>query len=306
MSQTLCAMGFARVFVFVFVFAAMAIAAPAGSASKSDGGVAAPAAGSAQSRTRMPTPFPIPGPAAADSEAPPPDEYQLQRASDGSNELVYEAPGFTARVARDGSVSFGNRHISKQTFIPFLPGPPPTGVPTLEGTLRGLGKKKRQRAEPPRDPIADETRNPSTTVSRYRPDPREICQYPRPCFFEAPVIQVGTQARLDLTDELMRFEGQDPYRVSKARFLAATHELRVRMAARAHAQDLAQSRAELPARLRMIACDARLLPRERRAIMDALRAEQDLATPEGRQSAEQIRRFLDQLDRGDGGARCQP
>jgi hypothetical protein len=239
-------------------------------------------------------------------DAPPPDEYRLHRAQDGSGDLIYEAPGFTARVARDGSVIFRPRHLSKLSLLLALPGPPPpSGVPTLEGTLRGLGKKKRPRApEPGRDPTADETRDPSTTVSRYRPDPREICQYPRPCFFDASVLLLGARARFDLTDELMRFSGQDPYRYQEARFLAATHEMRVRMAARAHAEDLAQSRGNLAGRLASIACDDRRPPSERRAILQALRAEMDVATPGGRAQAEAIGSFLEELDRHDGGARC--
>jgi len=292
----------ARVFTLVVASALAASAASATPADRVDAG-GATARGGATALSPIPIP---PAGAAGDTGTPPPDEYQLRRATDGSGDLIHEAPGFTARVARDGSVSFAARHVTKQTFVPFMPGPPPTGVPTLEGTLRRLGKKKgRERPEPPRNPIADETRNPSTVVSRYRPDPREACMYPRPCYFEAPVILVGTHASLDLTDELIRFEGQDPYKFSKARFLAATRELRVRMAARAHAQDLAQSRAELPARLRTIACDTRLRPAERRAIIEALRTEQDPTTPEGRQAAAQIQRFLDELDRHDGGARCQ-
>jgi hypothetical protein len=190
------------------------------------------------------------------------------------------------------------------SLIPALPAGPPSGVPTLEGTLRGLGRKKGKAAEAPRDPTADETRDPSTTASRYRPDPREICQYPRPCFFEAPVTLVGAHARFDLTDELMRFAGEDPYRYQKAHFLAATHEMRVRMAARAHAEDLAQSRVELAARLHSIACDDRLRPGERRAIIQQLRAELDVATPEGHAQAAEIDRFLEEIDHRDGGARC--
>ncbi|HET6148979.1 MAG TPA: hypothetical protein VFH68_15685 [Polyangia bacterium] len=273
-----------------------------------DAGSATTTGAAAPRGPTLPPPLTPPRLLAPNSDAagsPPPDDYQLRRANDGSGDLIYEASGFTARIARDGSVSFRDRHVSKLSLIPFLPGPPPTGVPTLQSTLRGLGKHRHKgRTEPPRDPTADETLDPSTTVSRYRPDPREACQYPRPCFFDAPVTLLGARARFDLTDELMRFAGQDPYRYGKARFLAATHEMRVRMAARAHAEDLSRSRADLPALLRSIACDDRLRPGERRAIIEALRAELDLATPASHAPAEEIRRFLDELDRHDGGARC--
>ena len=52
---------------------------------------------------------------------PPPDEYRLRRASDGSGDLVYEASGFYARVARDGAVRFRDRHVTNLQLLPFLP-----------------------------------------------------------------------------------------------------------------------------------------------------------------------------------------
>ena len=42
----------------------------------------------------------------APRQSPPPDEYKLRRATDGSGELVYEASGFYANVARDGRYGF--------------------------------------------------------------------------------------------------------------------------------------------------------------------------------------------------------
>ena len=104
----------------------------------------------------------------------------------------------------------------------------------------------------------------------------------------------------------MRLAGQDPYRYQKARFLGATSEMRIHLAARAHARDLARSSGELPARLAAIACNADLGPAERRAIIQALRAEVDTGTAGGRAQVEQISRFLADLDRDAGGARCPP
>jgi hypothetical protein len=237
---------------------------------------------------------------------PSPQEYQLKRAKDGSGDLIYDATTFDARIARDGSVSFRDRRVTGLKLLPFLPGAAPTGVPTLEGVIRALGKNQRKaRGEAPPDPTADETRYPSTTVSRFRPDTREICRYPNPCFFNAPVLSLGAQGNFDVTDQLMRLAGQDPYRYQKARFLTATREMRVRMAGRAHAEDVARSGVELRGRLESIACDERLGASERRAIVEALRAELDVATPEGRAQRDQIRRFLDGLDRADGGVPCR-
>jgi hypothetical protein len=238
----------------------------------------------------------------------PPDEYRLRRASDGSDDLIYEASGFVARIARDGAVRFRDRHVTNLSLLPFLPKPGMRpGVPSLEDVLRGLGRRRGGDPNGPApDPIANETLSPSTTFSRFRPDPREICQYPNPCFASAPVTLINVSGTLDITDELMRMAHQDPYRFQKARFLTATREMRIRMAGRAHAEDVVLSGAELPRTLERIGCDESLSPADRRAIIQALRAEIDVATPEGRAQGERIRRFLEQWDRTDGGARACP
>jgi hypothetical protein len=108
------------------------------------------------------------------------------------------------------------------------------------------------------------------------------------------------------TDELIRFAGQDPYRYAKARFLAATRELRVRLAARAHADDLRDSAAELPRRLQSIRCDDRLSLADRRAILLGLRSELEATSPEGRTAAARIDGALDDLDGPGGTASCPP
>jgi hypothetical protein len=279
-----------------------------------DGGTggppAPPAARAVPSPPGVPPRLLAPLPVDPTQQPPPPiDKYRLVRSKDGSNDLLYDASGFSARVARDGLVTFHDKHISGIELLPFFPllssGGGPTGVPTLEGTIRRIGARRSDRAPPVRpDPTADETRWPSTTASRYRPDPREACQYPRPCFFDASVLLLGASAGLDITDELMRLAGQDPYRYEKARFLTATRELRIRMAGRAHAEDVNSSAASLPALLRGIACDERLSPGERRAVIQALRDELDVDSPEARAYRDQIRRFVDGLETPDAGALC--
>jgi hypothetical protein len=241
----------------------------------------------------------------APRQPPPPDEYQLRRATDGSGDLVYEAKGFYANVARDGAVRFRDRHVTNVRIFPFLPLPGARpAVPTLEEVARSFmrGRRGDPKAAPESDPIANETLSPSTTFSRFRPDPREICRYPNPCFPFAPVTLVTVTGTLDITDELMRMAHEDPYRFQKARFLTATREMRIRMAGHAHAEDVARSRAELPRRLEEIACDGGLTVADRRAVIEALRAELDIATPEGRAQAERIRLFLEAWTPADGGA----
>src|SRR5262249_569466 len=120
-------------------------------------------------------------------------------------------------------------------------------------------------------------------MSQYRPDPSEACQYPRSCYFQ-PVIVVGPAGGVDLTDQTMRFSGQDPDRHEKARFLAATRDTRDRMGARAAAEDIRVAKADISARMLAIACDQRRSERERRAVLEALRRELDGTTPAAREA----------------------
>lgn len=257
------------------------------------GAPAAPARSSSPALLRAPQ-----GPLTGAGE-PSADQYQLVRAKDSSGDLLYEASGFSARIARDGGVTFRDRHTNGLLFVPIKPGPPLTGVPTLEGLIRGRGKKPKDNVRPS-DRRDDEVRPPATTFSRYRPDPREACTYPRPCFWDASAILVGVSAGPDANDVIMRIGHQDPYRYQKARFLAATQPMRLRMAGRAHAEDIQRSAVELPRRLSEIACDERLTLPERRGVITALGEEMD-ASPEAEHSREEIRQALHRLDAAGAG-----
>lgn len=246
---------------------------------------------------------PAPAPSSAEPAAPPLEDYRLQRAKDGSGDLLYDATAFSARIARDGSVRFKDKGVSVLSLIPFLPGPPPPGVPTLQGMILGWGRKgpkapPTNRDSPPNDPHAA-----ANTTSRYHPDQRDDCRYPRSCFFEAKVVLVGATWSLDITDAVMRLRGQDPYRYQKARFLTATRELRVRMAGRAHAEDMQRSASELPRRLKDIACDTQLTLSERRQVLEALGSELD-GSQDADRSAALIRDILQSLTEPDGGVSC--
>jgi hypothetical protein len=231
---------------------------------------------------------PIPG-----LKRPPPEEvYQLREAKDGTGELVYDESGFTARVAQDGSVRFIVKRERSLHLFPPLPKRKSIhlGVPSLQSSLNAALQGHTPSAPRPPD---DGSPPPETTmvipeVSRYRPDPREGCRY---CGMFPPVYPNVTW-RVDVTDELMRMSGQDPYRYQKAKFLVATTDLRSRMGAKTHAENIRDAITELPARLVSIACDERLSPRDRRAILEALRAELDAGTPAGRLAAGRIETFL--------------
>jgi hypothetical protein len=232
---------------------------------------------------------PIPG-----LKRPPPEEvYQLREAKDGTGELVYDESGFTARVAKDGSVRFVVKRATELRAFPFSFLPKRNihlGVPSLQSSLKAALQGRMPAAPRPPD---DGSPPPETTttipeVSRYRPDPREGCRY---CGMFPPVYPNVTW-RTDVTDELMRMNGQDPYRYQKAKFLVATTDIRSHMAAKTHAENIRDALTELPARLVSIACDERLSPRDRRAILEALRAELDTGTPAGRIAAGRIETFL--------------
>ena len=97
--------------------------------------------------------------------------------------------------------------------------------------------------------------------------------------------------------------GKDPRRFEKANFLAATREVRIKMAAKAHAENVRRATSQLPQRLEAIACDAWLSAAEKRGILRALRDEMN-ASPDGRAAAARINEFLTRFEAPDGGVRC--
>jgi len=175
--------------------------------------------------------------------APEPPGYVLHRTKDGG--YTYDEGGWSVAIAPDGGVHFTDHTISLQSLKlgPLtLLGRPSEG-PTLQSWLRDMGKKR-----PPPDPWP-EARAP---ISRYHADPRTACLEGDPCYF----VPVGTEGAavaagglMDLTDAYMRLMHQDPYRRAKARFLAATIDLRARMVARHETSVRRASLTELPARL---------------------------------------------------------
>lgn len=224
--------------------------------------------------------------------------YELRRATDGSGDLVYEGAGFGARVARDGAVTFRDKHLTALSLLaPWLPLPTPEDRPSLQSVLRRMidNGKSRRRGPPPSPSSPRPSDDPALIIpngTSFRPDPREVCTYPHACYFQADLMLVNVTGKMDLTDELMRIHGQDPYRYAKARFMAETRELRAHLAARAQADDLRAAAVELPGRLEAIAGDERLSVAERRAILEALRDEVDATTPEGQALRRRIGELL--------------
>jgi len=225
------------------------------------------------------------------------EKVDLHEAKDGTGDLVYQATSFSARIAPDGTVTFSDKRIPGLSPIPWFPSRSPLAVPSLQSSLKMLLQGKK--AKPP--PIDDRLPPPETTslipdVSRYRPDPREGSRISSQTF---PLGYVTGFGRGDLTDELERFSGKDPNRYQKAVFLASTHDRRIDMAVKTHADYVKRASAELPGRLAFIACDPRLTSRERRAILVALAREMDTATPEGTAAAARIKAFVGRYDAGE-------
>jgi hypothetical protein len=174
----------------------------------------------------------------------------------------YEDARFTARVARDGTVTFTDRHGTVGLSL----GPQLLATPAREATVAV------QIPLAPRPRIPDFRRH-------------------DPLGYESQIM-AGVFGTFDVTDELMRLLGEDPYRYEKARFLAATFELRVRLAADSQREILRAALAELPARLEALWRDERLTRRERRHVLFLLWAETDARPEAGGRARSAIERFV--------------
>jgi hypothetical protein len=207
--------------------------------------------------------------------------YGLRREGDG---YVYESAQFEAHVARDGVVSFRDKHGSLNLWpLPssFTSAPRPKG-PTLESTLRDHFDKRRRPTPPP----APEPGPPPHRIDWNDLYPEGSNGDPR-----GKPMMLTVQGNFDLTDEIMRAYGQDPYAREKARFLSSTFELRIRMAIAARKEDMRSALEHLPERLEELWSDERYTQRERRRILYELWYETD-QTPAGERAARTIDAFI--------------
>jgi hypothetical protein len=208
--------------------------------------------------------------------------YKLTRSGEG---YTYETPNFQARVARDGVVSFKDKHGSSSIVSPFLPflgkSPPPRG-PTLESMLRGrFGKRRQPEPEPPSAP--------GPLPRKLEQD--EVCPRTSPCHWESLPVAVVVLGSFDLTDEMMRGMGEDPHSLEKAHFLSATFEFRIKLAIEVRKAEVKKAIEHLPAQLDELWGDERYSPRERRRILYELWYETD-SMPDGQRAANIIREFV--------------
>lgn len=211
-------------------------------------------------------------------------EYGLRRAGEG---YVYDTPHFEARVGHDGVVHFTDHKGSASTFpFSFLAkgqDRPTSTVP--DRSLRDPAAGRRAPWMPPR----------SETDPVMRPLVQsEICPPSSSCyspFTGNRTNTVGVRGSFDLTDEILRALGHDPYSLEKARFLSATFEFRIQMAIEARKADLKQAIEHLPARINDLWGDERYSARERRRILYELWYETD-QSPDGARAATIIRDFV--------------
>ncbi len=192
---------------------------------------------------------------------------------------AYEDQNFEARVAPDGTVSFRDKH-GRASFTPIawvakVEQPPPSG---------NAGNAYSQRA--PWLPGPETTQGPTRSMA-----PEEVCPPGSPCWMPPGMNVTLASTSLDLTDEIMRTLGKDPYAREKARFLSATFEFRMKLAVASRQDRMDDALDFMPQRLEALWADTRYSPRERRRILYQLWYETD-ATPEGVRAAGMIDLFV--------------
>jgi hypothetical protein len=206
-------------------------------------------------------------PAKAERDAP---TYQLEPEKDG---LVYRGPQFTAHIARDGVVQFDNK-VSSKRFLP-LPTPLPPGTPTLSSFLKDhLAHRPHKPAPASNEPVP-----PPQVVNQTPsiwPSASELASmdctnpYDHNCHWPKTPLAATGGAFVDWERFLLGLPKNEISREEKARFLASTEPLRMRMAAEAHAEDLKAALWNLPALLDKIWFKPECPPTERRRLLHQL------------------------------------
>jgi hypothetical protein len=208
--------------------------------------------------------------------------YPLRPTPEGGYE--YDDLRFRARIAPDGHVAFTDvrARLDRPSILGFpldftlksRSGPNdarPSLAETMMKALRG----------DPHKPL------PFTPHSRPRDAEKFWAIPPTPSLPMGPTF-ISISGTFDLTDELMRATGQGWYRYEKAKFLSATFEFRVKLAAERQRKWLRDAIAELPERLEALWRIAEYPPLEKRRILCLLWSELDVADPDHRQAAEVI------------------
>jgi hypothetical protein len=183
---------------------------------------------------------------------------------------MYEEDGWRVAIAPDGGVKFADRGVTlgnlKLGPIQLIDSSHPDRTPGQRLLYDFL------HPHAPPDPW-EAARAP---ISPYHADPRLACLPRDPCYFVPAgngLAPASASGLADLTDAYMRWIHQDPYRRAKARFLAATQDLRVKLSARRHEADLRASLAVLPRALAALWADPSRAPLEKRQLIFQLWSE---------------------------------
>jgi hypothetical protein len=207
--------------------------------------------------------------------------YGLRRSGEG---YFWENEKFEAQVARDGVVSFKDKHGSATASA-------------FSVSLFGIGKARSQGKDAtPNSRDVPPVLRPSWQLPSQSPYDRsvpwdKVCPSDVPCHLPPAAMMVDVSGSFDLTDEIMGTLGQSPYRVEKARFLSATFEFRIKLATEARKHDILRALGRLPERLDELWSDGRYSARERRRILSELWLEMD-RTVEGQSAAATIEQFI--------------
>ena len=202
----------------------------------------------------------------------------------------WKGTGFRARISADGDLSFEDQRLGLKFIAPFTPRPNPYAVPSVESAVRGRRPKPAE--------IHEIVPRPEETLTGYETpylaDPREAARRGQGALdygSNVPIAMVG--ATFDLTDELIRLDGQDPYRFDKARFAASTRGFRDKLVGQARRRAFKDACGRLRAELTNLAVAP---PPDRGAFgqaVAALKSDLDASTEEGRL----LRAYLDETSK---------
>ena len=209
--------------------------------------------------------------------------YGLRRWGQG---YLYQDQKFEARVAPDGTVSFKDRQVNTSPFVPF----------SWIGKTRA--QQRQQQVLPERTGRDPEAYRHTPWIAPHEPrqtardvPQEELCPPGLSCSTPLAQTTAEVSGSFDLTDEMMRGLGKDPYAPDKARFLSATFEFRMKLAIAQRTSQMRKALDDLPQALDDLWADGRYSPRERRRILYELWYEMD-RTPEGDRAAKMIEAFI--------------
>jgi hypothetical protein len=206
--------------------------------------------------------------------------YRIRRRDGGG--YIYDADVFDALIARDGTVSFRDDHGMLNLLLPIAaPQRLPPGTPTLEGSIKQVLAR-------PGTAVATAATG-ATTGTRPRVV-LEICESKSCVDPERLTTLLG--ATFDISDEISRLAGDDPYRAQKAGFLRATADWRLGLTRAQRDREAQAALASQERQLQAIWSNRRYTPAERRHLLFNLWLEMDRDSPDGRRGADGVIWFI--------------